>query len=110
MATTKKKQPAPVKKATKLPKLQDKPINWEVVYKFIEANPVDAPNPRPDKNMNMAPLPPLNPVRLWYLMQDPTTPKSQVNALLQQALKQGFDIYAPQQAEPEFSSLQNSLR
>ena len=95
-------------KKTKLPKLQDKPINWDVVYKFIEANPVEAPAPKPDKNMDMAPLPPLNPTRLWYIMQDPQTPKKQVNLLLQKALEQGFDIYAPVQQD-KYESLSNPL-
>ena len=86
-------------KKTKTTKLQDKPINWDVVYKFIEANPVESPYPD---------TPPLNPTRLWYIMQDPQTPKKQVNFLLQKALDQGFDIYAPAPSK-KVSSLANPL-
>ena len=86
-------------KKTKLPKLQDKPINWDEVYKFIEANPVESPYPD---------TPPLNPVRLWYIMQDPETPKHQVNFLLQKALEQGFDIYTPAK-QGKYESLSNPL-
>ena len=78
----------PTKETTKneLPELQNRPINWEVVYQFILANPVVVYKGEP----------PLNPVRLWWIMQDPETPKHQVEMLLRYALRQGFDIYKEQ--------------